>query len=63
MRSKKKLPGDPVVAEVRAVRQQLWREAGGTMEGLLRLLDEIEPVAPKVRPQPRRTKTRRRRRR
>lgn len=34
---------DPVVAEVRKVREKLWREGGGTFEGLLHLLDEKFP--------------------
>ncbi|GMU84309.1 MAG: hypothetical protein AMXMBFR47_41790 [Planctomycetota bacterium] len=29
---------DPVVAEVRAIRREMWAEAGGTIEGFLRLL-------------------------
>ena len=29
---------DPVVAEVRRIRAELWREAGGIVAGLLRLL-------------------------
>jgi hypothetical protein len=40
---KKSLWDDPVVREVRQAREELWREAGGTIEGLLRLLDEREP--------------------
>lgn len=31
---------DPVVDEIRAIRAKLWREAGGTVEGYLRLMDE-----------------------
>jgi hypothetical protein len=30
---------DPVVREVRAVRQKLWKQAGGTIDGYLRLMD------------------------
>ncbi|MCI0722292.1 MAG: hypothetical protein L0338_25465 [Acidobacteria bacterium] len=30
---------DPVVAEVRRIRAELWRESGGTVAGLLRLLE------------------------
>lgn len=42
---KKKAPADdPVIEEVRAVRAQLWREAGGTPEGLIALLNERWPV-------------------
>ncbi len=37
------LSEDPVVHEVRQARQKLWNQAGGTMEGLLRLLDERVP--------------------
>jgi hypothetical protein len=40
---KKSIWDDPVVREVRRAREELWREAGGTIEGLLRLLDEREP--------------------
>jgi hypothetical protein len=36
---------DPVVAEVRAIRQRIWREAGGNIPGLLKWLDEHVPVA------------------
>ena len=35
---------DPVVEEVRRIRAQIWREAGGTPEGLIRLLNERQPV-------------------
>ncbi len=31
---------NPVVEEVRAVRALLWHEAGGTISGLIRILDE-----------------------
>jgi hypothetical protein len=31
-------PNDPVVAEVRAIRAKLWKEAGGTFEGLMELI-------------------------
>ena len=40
MKAKSSVLDDPVVREVRQARQKLWREAGGTIEGLLRLLDE-----------------------
>lgn len=43
MNRKATLPQDPVVREVRQARQKLWKQAGGTMEGLLRLLDERVP--------------------
>ena len=35
---------DPVVEEVRAIRARLWKEAGGTVEGLVRLIaaDQVE---------------------
>ena len=29
---------DPVVEEVRAIRARLWKEAGGTVEGLVSLI-------------------------
>ena len=31
-------PDNPVVDEVRAIRAEIWREAGSTPEGLIRLL-------------------------
>lgn len=31
---------DPVVTEVRAIRARMWKEAGGTIAGYLRLLDQ-----------------------
>ena len=39
MRPRPSSADDPVVAEVRAVRARLWREAGGTVDGLIRLLE------------------------
>lgn len=39
MKSKPRLTEDPVVAEVRMVRAELWREGGGTVAGLIRLLE------------------------
>jgi len=39
MMRKPSFSDDPVVAEVRAIRAAMWREAGGTVEGYLRLLD------------------------
>lgn len=43
-----RLVEDPVVEEVRAIRAELWREAGGTVAGLIRLLEQRKP--PKRRP-------------
>jgi len=43
MTRKQALPDDPVVREVRATRQRLWKEAGGTFDGLLKLLDRTVP--------------------
>ena len=43
MKSKSSVLDDPVVREVRRARQKLWQEGGGTIEGLLRLLDERVP--------------------
>jgi hypothetical protein len=37
MRKEPSWPDDPVVREVRAARAELWKEAGGTIEGLMRL--------------------------
>lgn len=34
---------DPVVEEVRAIRARLWKEAGGTVKGLVRLIDADQP--------------------
>jgi hypothetical protein len=48
MMSKKPIWDDPVVREVRQARQALWNEAGGTIEGLLRLLDERVPKTSRV---------------
>jgi hypothetical protein len=38
MKTKSNVEEDPVVAEVRRIRAELWREAGGTVAGLLRAL-------------------------
>ena len=46
MKRRHPIPEDPVVKEVRAARRKLWERAGGTFEGLLRLLDEIVPASP-----------------
>lgn len=34
-------PEDPVVREVRAIRQRFLKQAGGTVKGYLRLMDEM----------------------
>lgn len=39
MNRRTKVQDDPVVEEVRAIRAKLWQEAGGTVEGLISLLD------------------------
>jgi hypothetical protein len=44
MKTKSVIEEDPVVAEVRRIRADLWREGGSTVAGLLRLLE-----APKVK--------------
>jgi hypothetical protein len=44
MKKKCSWPEDPVVREVRQIRQRLWKEAGGTIEGLTRLLDREKPA-------------------
>jgi|GEM_PF-6606769 len=41
-KSKKSAYDDPVVDEIRRIRARLWHEAGGTAEGLHRLMDERE---------------------
>jgi hypothetical protein len=33
---------DPVVEEVRKIRAELWGQAGRTVPGLIRLLDELQ---------------------
>ena len=40
MGKRRRLPEDPVVEEVRSVRQALWQEAGGTVEGLIRIIEQ-----------------------
>jgi hypothetical protein len=40
MRKRTKLPEDPVVEEVRSIRRALWEEAGGTVEGLIRIIEQ-----------------------
>jgi hypothetical protein len=42
-----KTQDDPVVSEVRQARQELWRRAGGTLGGMIRLLDEMTGVTAK----------------
>ncbi len=44
MKKKTEIPDDPVVAEVRAIRANMWREAGGTAADFLRLLDRETPA-------------------
>jgi cytochrome c-type biogenesis protein CcmH/NrfG len=52
----KRIPkDDPVVLQVRAIRQRLWKQAGGTFDGLLKLLDRTVPKRSRTR------RTRRRR--
>lgn len=34
-------PDDPVVEEVRRARRELWKQAGGTLEGLSRLVKRL----------------------
>ena len=43
MKKKRRLPEDPVVEEVRSIRAELWREAGGTVAGLIRLIEQRKP--------------------
>jgi hypothetical protein len=43
MTRKKKREDDPVVQEVREIRQKLWKQAGETYEGLQTLLDKTVP--------------------
>lgn len=37
----KQWPPDAVVEEVRAARRKLWKESGGTFEGLSQLVDKM----------------------
>ena len=59
--SKRSTVDDPVVAEVRAVRAELWREAGATVSGLIQLLDRQKITVRATKP--RRTLRRKVRRR
>lgn len=43
MTRKYKREDDPVVQEVREIRQEMWRQAGETYEGLRELLDKEVP--------------------
>ncbi|UCC31918.1 MAG: hypothetical protein JSU86_06495 [Phycisphaerales bacterium] len=43
MKKRLRLAEDPVVAEVRSIRAELWREAGGTVAGLIRLVEQRKP--------------------
>jgi hypothetical protein len=36
-------PEDPVVQEVRQIREKLWKEGGGTAAGLMKVLERIVP--------------------
>lgn len=44
MMRKQAAQDDPVVQEVRAIRQRLWKQGGGTFDGLLKLLDRTVPM-------------------
>jgi hypothetical protein len=44
MKGKSVVKEDPVVEEVRRIRTALWQEAGGTVAGLLRLLEPPKAV-------------------
>jgi hypothetical protein len=52
----KALWDDPVVREVREARAKLWKEAGGTFEGLQRLVAERVAKLTKMRPKRRTTR-------
>ena len=54
MKKEPQLAEDPVVEEIRSIRADLWREAGGTVAGLIRLLEQRKP--PKRRPTASRSK-------
>jgi hypothetical protein len=40
---------EPVVNEVRRARAKLWREAGGTIAGLVKLMDAYQAAGYQVR--------------
>lgn len=46
MKRKKGPTEDPVVQEVRAIRQRIWKDAGETFQGLLARLDRTVPKKP-----------------
>lgn len=48
---------DPVVSEVRRIRARIWRDAGGTPEGLIKLLDERQSSTKTSRPRRSRKKS------
>ncbi len=39
MKHKERQPGDPLIREIREVRQRLWQEGGGTVSGLMRVVE------------------------
>lgn len=49
MKKNRSLREDPVVREVREARRKLWEQAGGTIDGLIRLLDQRVPKKRKKR--------------
>jgi len=57
MRSKKRYPRDPIVEDVRKARRALWRECGGTLEGLGKHLMESQAKDPRGTVNLRRRKT------
>ena len=44
MKKSKNVRADDVVAEVRAIREQMWKDGGGTMEGYLDLIRRESPA-------------------
>ena len=56
MSKKDQWPDDPVVREVREARAKLWKEAGGTFEGLRRLVAKRVGRIKRSKPQRRRSK-------
>jgi hypothetical protein len=60
VKRKRQALDDPVVREIREVRQRLWQQAGGTISGLLRLLDQTVPPGGRTRPKERRGRRSRR---
>ncbi len=55
--SRKLREEEQIIDEIRAARNKLWREAGGTVAGLARLLSEPSPETPTRARRPRSSPT------